>query len=308
MGMNIAPDRLSPLLSPLAPLLSAAALLGFAGCSGGGSNTTPVEPSEVASALADGLAGQAILQPLQSELAGGLYSIPSATPTGEVTPASCQEVEGLVQQACSLINYVGESDYCWGEATYFLANSTPRCAARLHLGGAESPENIYAFDLSGVAQTQAPDSCGDGEIDEGEECDDGNHEDFDGCDSTCAFEEFQGCEAVIEQYYKDAGIAIVDKNSWDGPRSHLMVNPSALALTEVNQLTCDAALSVGVDVCNEIVRQMPFVGSCQPIGGVRGENDGQCDLRFMVYFNDVDPANGAYTTALPGILAFTLGS
>ncbi len=284
------------------------ALLFTSACTGGPSSDTPVEPSEVASALSEGLASQATLQPLQSELAGGLFSIPSATPTGAVTPASCQQVEGLVQEACSLLNLVGQGEYCWGEATYFLANTTPRCAARLHLAReGEINDTIYAFDLSGQAQDQIPDSCGNGEVDEGEDCDDGNHEDFDGCDSTCFFEEFQGCEAVIEQYYKDAGIALVDKNSWDGPRSHLMINPTAVALTEVNQISCDAAVAVGVDVCNELVRQMPFVGNCQPLGGVRGEESDQCDLRFMVYFNDVDPANGAYTTALPGILAFTIG-
>ncbi len=298
--MKITPAILSSLLSS-----TTLACFGLAGCSGGASSNTPVEPSEVASALANGLVEHATLQPLQAKLAGGLYSIPTATPHGAVTPASCQEVEGVLQEVCSLINLDGENAYCWGEATYFLANSTPRCAARLHLFGEDEVENIYAFDLSGQAQDQAPETCGNGEVDEDEECDDGNFEDFDGCDSTCAFEEFQGCEAVIEQYYKDAGIAIVDKNSWDGPRSHLMVNPSAQALTEVNQISCDAALSLGVDVCNELVRQMPFVGSCQPIGGVRGENEDQCDLRFMVYFNDVDPANGAYTTALPGILAFS---
>jgi cysteine-rich repeat protein len=297
--MNIAPAIL-----PTATL----ALLGFAACTGGSSDDTPVEPSEVATALSEGLASQAQLQPLQAKLAGGLFSIPSATPLGPVNPATCQAVEGLVQQACSLISLVSENEYCWGEATYFLANTTPRCAARLHISGqSEIAETIYAFDLSGFALTEPPDSCGNGEIDEGEECDDGNHEEFDGCDATCAFEEFQGCEAVIEQYYQDAGIAYVDKNSWNGPRSHLMINPTAQALTEVNQISCDAAVSVGVDVCSEIVRQMPFVGSCQPLGAMRGDDSNHCDLRFMVYFQDIDPANGAYTTALPGILAFTIG-
>jgi cysteine-rich repeat protein len=298
--MNIAPALLST---------TTLALLGFAGCAGGPSDNTPVEPSEVAAALSEGLGAQALIQPTESQLAGGLFSIPSATPTGAVTPANCQEVEGLVQQACSLISLISESEYCWGEATYFLANTTPRCAARLHIGrDGERAESIYAFDLSGQALSEPPDSCGNGEIDEGEECDDGNHEEFDGCDATCTFEEFQGCEAVIEQYYQDAGIAYVDKNSWNGPRSHLMINPTAQALTAVNQISCDAALSVGVDVCSEIVRQMPFVGSCEPLGALRGTDGDRCDLRFMVYFNDVDPANGAYTTALPGILAFTIGN
>jgi cysteine-rich repeat protein len=290
--------------------LSSLALLSLAACAGGPSDNTPVEPSEVATALAQGVAEEASIQPVQSKLAGGLYSIPNAVPVNEVTPANCNLVEGLVQQSCSLLDLVSDAEttYCWGEATYFLANSTPRCAARVHIQAEGQDEFIYAFDLSGQSLDEPADSCGDGVLDEGEECDDGNFEDFDGCDSTCAFEEFQGCEAVIEQYYQDAGIAFVDKNSWDGPRSHLMINPKVQALTEVNQLSCDAALSVGVDVCNELVNQMPFVGSCQPLGGLRSEDDSdRCELRFMVYFNDVDPANGAYTTALPGILAFTIG-
>jgi cysteine-rich repeat protein len=284
------------------------ALLGFAACTGGPSDDIDLEPSQVASAISESLVAQANVLPLEAKLAGGLYSIPTATPVGDVTPASCQEVEGLVQQACALVDLVSPQGSCWGEATYFLANSTPRCAARLHLYGEELlAETIYAFDLRGQALTEPPDACGNSELDEGEECDDGNHEDFDGCDSTCAFEEFQGCEAVIEQYYQDAGIAFVDKNSWDGPRSHLMINPSAQALAEVNQVSCDAAVAVGVDVCSEIVRQMPFVGSCQPLGAFQDTDGSRCDLRFMVYFSDVDPANGAYTTALPGILAFTIG-
>lgn len=289
--------------------LSSLAFLSLAACTGGPSDKTiPVEPSEVASALAEGLAEEAAIMPVQSKLAGGLYNIPNATPVNEVTPANCNLVESLVQQSCSLLDLVSETEYCWGEATYFLANTTPRCAARVHINQADSQDEIiYAFDLSGQSLDEPADSCGDGVLDPEEECDDGNFEDFDGCDSTCAFEEFQGCEAVIEQYYQDAGIAFVDRNNWDGPRSHLMVNPKVEALAEVNQLSCDAALSVGVDVCNELVNQMPFVGSCQPLGGLRQvEGSESCELRFMVYFNDVDPANGAYTTALPGILAFTI--
>lgn len=139
-------------------------------------------------------------------------------------------------------------------------------------------------------------------------CDDGNRKDWDGCSANCEVEEFQGCEAVIQQYYEDAGIALVDKNRWDGPRTHIMVNPSARALTDINELSCNAALAVGVDVCNELVTQMPFVQGCQPLGTLREAPQGeQCDLRFQVYFNQTDPASGVFTTAMPGILAFTLG-
>ena len=287
--------KLFPSLSPLAiPLLALA-------CTGGTGDGTPVQPSQVGSALSESLALQAQGPAFHRELAGGLFSIPNAQPTTDVTAANCQRVEELLQTSCSLLS-LGDEQYCWGEATYFLANSTPRCAARLHISE-ELSDSIYALDLSGQPLSGPIDGCGNGLVEEQEECDDGNLEEFDGCDSTCAVEEFKGCEAVIEQYYQDAGIAFVDKSKWDGPRSHMMINAKAKALIEVNQLSCDAAVSLGVDVCNELVRQMPFVGSCEPVGGLV---DNQCDIRFMVYFSDVDAANGAYTTALPGILAFSI--
>ncbi len=274
-------------------------------CTGGSDAGRVTEPSEVGQALSDSLVGQASIAPIQEVLAQGLYSLPSATPTGAVTLESCQEVENLLSQACGLLGSISGESYCYGQATYFMAHSTPRCAARLQRSG--ELEEIYAFDLSGTPVNSPSDHCGDGVVDGDEQCDDGNREDWDGCSATCNVEEFQGCEAVIEQYYQDAGIAFVPKNQWDGPRSHLMINSSARPLVTVNQQSCDAAISLGVDVCNELVRQMPFVGSCQPLGRLRGELGTQeCDLRFQVYFDSVDPDSGVFTTAMPGILAFTL--
>ena len=87
-----------------------------------------------------------------------------------------------------------------------------------------------------------------------------------------------------------------------------MINTSAEALAVVDQTTCDAALAIGVDVCNELTRQMPFVASCAPTAGLRETEVGSvCDLRFQVYFQQVSPQDGVFTTALPGILAFSIG-
>ena len=282
------------------------ALFGLTACTGGPGDTPVSEPSEVGQVIAQALEGQANIAPVQVALAELIFSLPTADAMVDVTSENCQLVEGALHQACALLGELGSESYCYAESTFFMAHSTPRCASRLHLTG--ETETIYAFDLSGQSLTGPVDTCGDGIVDEEEQCDDGNHEDWDGCTANCEIEEFQGCEAVIQQYYEDAGIALVDKNRWDGPRTHIMVNPSAKALTQINQLSCDAALAVGVDVCNELVNQMPFVSECKPMGGLRNAGQGdQCDLRFLVYFSQTDPDSGVFTTAMPGLLAFTLG-
>lgn len=287
-------------------LLPSALLIG---CTGG-SGTNITEPSEMAEAIAKSVSEHGQVVPEQVPLAHGLFSLPKAFPKTEVNAENCQAVESLLSLACPLAASIGGQGYCYAQATYFLAHSTPRCAARLELSNAEEVlSTTYAFDLSGQPLVGPIDSCGNGVVDEDEECDDGNHEEWDGCDPTCKFEDFQGCEAVIEQYYQDAGLAFVDQDKWNGPRSHMMINPTALALTEVSKLSCDAAISLGVDVCNELMLQMPFVAGCQSMGVLRDEeNEQRCHIRFQVNFQQVDPANGVFTTALPGILAFTIGS
>lgn len=288
-------------------LASSLLLFSVSACTGGSSDDVIAEPSEVASKISESVTDFASVAPTQVTLAEGLYSIPGATPVGEVNGETCSGLEGLLNQSCQAIQGLSGDSYCWAESTFFMAHSQPRCASRVHLTG--EPERIYAFDLTGQAQDGAPDTCGDGVVDEDEQCDDGNREDFDGCSQMCEVEEFQGCEAVIEQYYQQAELAFVDKDMWDGPRSHLMINKTVQALTAVDQRTCDAALAVGVDVCNELTRQMPFVGSCNPTGSLRAQTQGTdvCDLRFEVYFQQISPQDGVFTTAMPGILAFTIG-
>lgn len=294
--MNIAKGLVATSLS----LLLASA------CTGGDGEDVDAEPSEVAAAISQSVTKLAVVAPTQVALAKGLFSIPSAAPVGEVNVESCSELEGLLNQSCELIEGLSSNSYCYAESTFFMAHSQPRCAARLHISN-ETLEDTYAFDLTGSPEDGPADTCGDGTLDEGEMCDDGNLEDFDGCSSLCETEEFQGCEAVIEQYYEQAQLAFVDRNLWDGPRSHLMVNKTVQALNPVDQRTCNAALAVGVDVCNELTSQMPFVGGCELVGGLRlGDGQAACDLRFQVYFQSVSPSDGVFTTAMAGILAFTI--
>jgi len=295
-GMNISQGLLTSALS----LLLASA------CTGGTDDDVNAEPSQVASTISQSVADVALVSPTQVTLAQGLFSIPSASAVGDVNGQTCSELEGLLNASCQFIEGLAGDSYCYAESTFFMAHSQPRCASRLHIGG--ELESIYAFDLTGASLTGPVDTCGDGIVDEEEQCDDGNREDFDGCSQLCEIEEFQGCEAVIEQYYQQAELAFVDKEQWDGPRSHLMINRTVQALSAVDQRTCDAALAVGVDVCNELTRQMPFVANCQPMGGLRQTDNGAlCDMRFQVFFQSVSPADGVFTTAMPGILAFTIG-
>lgn len=291
---------------PQGLLASSFSLLLASACTGGSSDDVNAEPSQVASSIAQSVRDVALVAPTQVSLAQGLFSIPSARAVAEVNVQTCSDLENLMSQSCQFIEGLSGDSYCYAESTFFMAHSQPRCAARLHLGGAL--EEIYAFDLVGQSLTGPVETCGDGVVDEDEQCDDGNLEDFDGCSQLCETEEFQGCEAVIQQYYQQAELAIVDKDQWNGPRSHLMVNNTVQALTAVNQRTCDAALAIGADVCNELTSQMPFVGSCQPMGGLRETDAGAvCDMRFQVFFQNVSPADGVFTTAMPGILAFTIG-
>jgi cysteine-rich repeat protein len=286
-------------------------VLSIAACTGGPGSTYQEEPSEIAEAIANELNSEATISPTSVNLGYRIHSIPNAVPLGEVNLESCQVVESLLVSACEVINGFAPDLWCNGQTTYFMAHSTPRCAARIQLWsyneeGGGMPD-IYAFDLSGAPTTDPPDDCGNGVIDENESCDDGNHEAWDGCDPTCQVEDFQGCEAVIEEYYKTAEVAIVDQNLWDGPRSQIMVNNSVVPLREVDSASCNAALATGADVCNELASTMPFVAWCQPTGALRSETDGDaCDVRFEVTFQTLEPASGVFTTAFTGILGFTI--
>lgn len=239
-----------------------------------------------------------------------LHQPRSVEPVGEVSVDSCNALRDQLWPVCEALIAAGEATSCSPTASFFYAHEMPRCALRFEL----YPENyeevvpdILALDLTGTPRVGSPEQCGNGVIDEGETCDDGNRDAWDGCDPHCNQEPFNGCEAVIEAYYAEAGLAAIDQHAWDGPRSHLMVHERAEALQPVTEATCNAALATATDVCNELSYAMPFVGWCWPSGELHQDDEGAaCSVRLHVGFQSLDPASGVYTTGLPGLLAFTI--
>lgn len=239
-----------------------------------------------------------------------IYDLDDIQLTGEVTATSCDSVDQQLATMCDELFAAGETSYCNYYTTFYYAHDVPRCAVRFEVTppstGASQLPSIYALDFTGTPLDGPAPLCGNGTIDDGEQCDDGNHELWDGCDSSCMIEEFQGCEAVIENEFRNAGLAMVDADTWSGPRSQIMVN-QAVALTNMTAETCDSAITTAQNVCTELQTQMPFVSWCSPSGEWhQGDGKAQCSIRFQVGFYQVSPDDGVFTTALPGVLAFTI--
>ena len=271
---------------------------------------TPLPPpSALGRLLSEQLASVGTVSANTVALGHELSQPRSAVPVGEVSVESCALVSEALWTACDAASQAGLTQYCSPQATFFWAHSIPRCAARLELYPANDETAIrpvYAFDFSGAPVENPPDECGNGVLDEGEDCDDGNHDMWDGCDPNCETEPFNGCEAIIEQYYEQAEIAFIDKDTWSGPRSHMMVN-SGQAIRAMDPATCNAAISMATDVCNELTYQMPFVGWCNGAGEYHVESSGPaCSIRLNVWFQSLDDDFGVFTTSLPGLLSFTI--
>ena len=256
------------------------------------------------------LADLGSVTPVTEQLEHQIYQLDDTELAGDVTAESCDAVDEALTSVCDELYQAGETTGCSYTTAFFYAHQVPRCAVRFELWedndyGLVHP--TYVLDFAGTPLEGPAPSCGNGVVDEGEDCDDGNHELWDGCDSGCNQEPFEGCELVIEELYRQAGIAEVLATDWTGPRSHLMVNGLAHSMLPLDQATCDAAIATAADVCNELVQQMPFVSGCQPGGAFHQETAGPaCSIRLQVWFGQLDQDFGVYTTSLTGLLAFTI--
>lgn len=216
---------------------------------------------------------------------------------------SCQAVEDALWSVCY------ELANCWASATFYWAHDIPRCSARLEIDDDWQDDvfsRVYVIDFAGASRTNPAPSCGDGDIDEGEgeECDDGNLELWDGCDSNCKVEPFNGCETVIQQEFSAADIAWIDAATWQSPRSHLMVHLGVEPFAAVDGTLCTRAATTAQTVCERLATEMPFVSWCTPEAHLTGA--GSCDVRLRVQFLRPSPDDGVFTTALQGVLAFSI--
>ena len=94
---------------------------------------------------------------------------------------------------------------------------------------------------------------------------------------------------------QELGVALLRRARADAQLLH--------SLRDFDRASCDAAIALGADVCNELTRQMPFVSWC----GQEGQwHDEGCSVRIHVGFAEHVPEMGVFSTALPGLLAFTI--
>jgi cysteine-rich repeat protein len=220
-----------------------------------------------------------------------------------LSPQACDAVDASLAEVCSALYEDGEAiDYCWYESSFFYAHSTPRCAVRFHvMQTGAGMEDLFVLDIAGPPTDGPAPLCGNAQLDDGELCDDGNLESWDGCDATCMPEEFEMCEQLVEERFAAAGVAVVDRGTWSGPRSHLMINDASALHAPVTD--CAEVEAAATDTCERMAFEVPFVSWCQ----ARVEPvEGGCAVRLESWFQDLDPELGVFTTSLPGVLAFTV--
>jgi cysteine-rich repeat protein len=278
-------------------------LLSLAACSDPDDGTGPVgAPDAVGARIADALAGIAQVDRDVITLAHQVREPTYAYLIDSVSVDSCTLVEDRLWQVCSQVG----GDPCWVNATAYWAHDIPRCSARLEIASVTGTafSQVYAVDFAGVSRINPRPDCGDGVLADGEDCDDGNLEAFDGCDPDCKAEPFNGCETVIQEEFSAANIAWVDAATWRSPRSHLMVHDAATAFDPFESTLCDRAATTAAAVCNRLSTDMPFVSWCQPETHLTSATT--CDVRLLVQFLRPSPDDGVFTTALQGVLAFTI--
>ena len=272
--------------------------------------STPEDRTDaVAGEVAEHLSGMVVVSDQVETLGHQLVQPTFADPLAEPTADSCAQVAEALASTCRTVIERGLAPQCASQATYFLAHTTPRCAGRVEVPAPDAADlhAILAFDLAGRATGGGGPSCGNGVIEGGEQCDDGNAEVFDGCDATCQLEEFQGCERVVEEKFQAAQVAWIDRSQWAGPRSHLMIHGRAAALRPVSAATCGEARAAADAACAQLRLDMPFVGACAAATHFGADDAGDfCAVRMTVGFQATAADFGIFTTALPGVLAFTI--
>jgi cysteine-rich repeat protein len=261
------------------------------------------EPDPVGARIAGALDGLAAVDGDVIQLAHRVRQPAVAVLDDLVTVESCQAVEDALWSVCNQISTAS----CWTAATFYWAHDIPRCSARLELEEDwedDAFSDVYAIDFAGPSRANPAPSCGDGVVDDGEDCDDGNHELWDGCDSDCKTEPFNGCETVIQQEFSAADIAWIDATTWRSPRSHLMVHQDVEPFAPVDGTLCARAATTAQTVCDRLATEMPFVSWCAPEVHLTGA--AACDVRLRVAFLTPSPDDGVFTTALQGVLAFSI--
>jgi cysteine-rich repeat protein len=290
--------------------------LGVAGCSGEtlppnpdpepGPSWAPIDEHDpIGAAAASALAAVADVDTTVRVLGHRVRQPNVAALHDAPTVESCQAVEDALWTACSSI--AGRA--CWSSATFYWAHDIPRCTARLEvqdLDPASAFSDLWVVDFAGASRVNPAPSCGDGVLDDGsgEGCDDGNLEAFDGCDPNCQPEPFTGCETVIQQEFSAADVAWIDATEWQSPRSHLMVHHDVQPFGAVDAARCARAGTAATAVCERLATEMPFVSWCSP--EVHTTGAASCDVRLRVQFLVPAPDSGVFTTALQGVLAFTI--
>ncbi len=270
------------------------------------------DPGEIGEAIDDALRGITGGTTTEQEIAYRVVDLRDTAIAGSITAETCDGVDVALDDVCSDLVAAGQADGCGRITSFYYAHAVPRCGVRLYLhsnSAGQAPRTnvpwIYALDFTGEPLSGPEPQCGNGELDAGEMCDDGNFELWDGCDSNCKIEEFNGCEAVIEQAYAVAGLARVDASTWEARRSQLMVN-TATAMQPVGAQMCAEAGALVDTVCDELVAQMPFVSTCGGSYRYDAAVGPGCAVRFEVGFRGRAPASGVFTTSMSGVLTFTI--
>jgi cysteine-rich repeat protein len=280
-------------------------ILGTVGCQSE-KGVTPADP--MASIVADHLSGVAAVAAAPRGLDFHLTELPAVALVGQLDATSCGAITGPLWDACGELYQRGMAPLgCDVLASFFFANDTPRCGVRVSVYRDQGLFSVVAFDVSGEPIAGYGERCGNGAIDEGETCDDGNHEDWDGCDPSCQIIQFSGCEQVIQNRFWLSDVAEVPADAWDAPRTQMMVHRGAQALRKLDAALCDSARAAAYATCAELAETMPFVAGCEPVVEYGADDEGSlCSVRLQVWFSRVEQANAVFTTALPGVLQFTI--